>query len=101
MDATRGHSRDSIAMSTQDQAILIKLMAEIASTSHRIPLDLDASSAFALLSTLQLALRHPHFVGPTSHLIHELARGLQAELSIIGPTVRLVCERGWDKAFDA
>ena len=85
-----------------DDAYLFRQFSrDFAGLANRRPivLRLTALQAWALLSQLQLALRHPANIGPTAETARRIAEGLEA---IVATTSALqeVARRGWDPAFD-
>lgn len=64
-----------------------------------IDLQMPALEAWALACTVQLACRHPEFVGPTRQIAERAARKLFDELAAT-PALAEVARRGWDPAFD-
>jgi hypothetical protein len=63
-------------------------------------LETDAVTAWAILTHLQLALRHPANKGPTSVVVRRVAQDLVDTLAPPGSALREVADKGWDKAFD-
>jgi hypothetical protein len=63
-------------------------------------LEISAGSALALIGALQLACRHPGFVGPTRREVEGLARTLQRRMAAESDLVGRVLERGWYPVFD-
>ncbi len=64
-----------------------------------IQLTLKPVEAWALMSELQLALRHPLNKGGTAKIAMKIAQSLQEQLSIT-ETLRKVAEMGWHAEFD-
>lgn len=68
-------------------------VAEAQAKDFKIPVELDAFSAFALIGTMQLALKHPEFAhGPTANHIAGIALELQNRLPA---TLRRLSQKGW------
>ena len=55
--------------------------------------------AWALLSQIQLASRHPKNLGSTREMAEQIARKLQAVVAREG-ALKIVAESGWDPAYD-
>lgn len=55
---------------------------------------------YSLVSTVQLACRHPQFLGPTREIVEEWARFVGGQISANDPQLRLAIEMGWQPAFD-
>lgn len=64
-----------------------------------VVLQLGAIQAWSLLSTIQLACRHPEFVGPTREMSEAIARQLEEGIAVT-PALAIVARRGWDSRFD-
>jgi hypothetical protein len=87
-------------MSTPTEAEIQDLKREL-TKGEWIHLQLDPCTAFSLIGILQLACRHPDFVGSTRVLAEQLARDLQEKVAMGRPKAAAAMERGWDKFFDA
>lgn len=61
---------------------------------------LSCLDGLALVSELQLALRHPMNVGPAAIRAERVARCVQAELTKIVPELGPVLELGWNPDYD-
>lgn len=64
-------------------------------------LDTTAMHAWAIMSHLQLALRHPKNNGPTAEIARQVANQIIETLAPPGSALREVAERGWNPHFDA
>lgn len=60
---------------------------------------LTAMQAWCLFATIQLACRHPQFVGPTRQIVEEIARQVQSEIATT-PALEALAEKGWDPNYD-
>ncbi len=60
-----------------------------------LTLELDGCAAFAVLSQLQLAFRHPDNHGSARRLAEGVAREIEAALAAAGPEAARVCAAGW------
>jgi hypothetical protein len=60
---------------------------------------LTRMEAWALVSMVQLACRHPENTGPTRQIAESVARRLQEKLSLTPALTEVLC-RGWDPKFD-
>lgn len=86
---------------TDNLDLLSRFNAELHALEERGPvtLEMHATTAWILLSHLQLALRHPANTGPLAMLGRDLARSLRDRLAPSG-ALREVFDRGWNPAFD-
>jgi hypothetical protein len=64
-------------------------------------LETTAVHAWAIMSHLQLALRHPQNRGGTSRVAREVAEHIIDTLAPRGSALRAVAERGWDENYDS
>jgi hypothetical protein len=60
-----------------------------------VVLEMTAIQAWAVLSSIQLACRHPEFTGPTRQMAEEIARQIQEGLAKT-PALAEVAARGWE-----
>jgi hypothetical protein len=60
-----------------------------------VTLQLTASQAWALLSCLQLAFRHPDSTGPARQIAEQIARDIQRVVAPEGSALAVLAERGW------
>jgi hypothetical protein len=60
---------------------------------------LDAITAWQILGAIQLACRHPAFMGSARQTAERFARGLQ-EIVASTPALARVAEQGWDPEAD-
>jgi hypothetical protein len=74
----------------------VQTMVESLRHMQPLSLDLDPAVAFQLVSTIQLACRHPNFDGPTRETIEELARSI----SYFPAELQPVIAAGWDPEHD-
>jgi hypothetical protein len=81
--------------------------AELAREMHRreqrgdrLVLGFKPWEAFQVLATIQLACRHPDFVGESRELVESFVAHLQEWLAIDSPVSAQVCEWGWHQEFD-
>ena len=64
-------------------------------------IEIKVSEGLALLSTLQLAMRHPDFKKtPTYQWIDAFAHSLQKGITDLAPGLTFLCEAGWNERFD-
>lgn len=63
-------------------------------------LETTAVYAWVIMSHLQLALRHPKNVGPTSAVAKQVAEHIIETLAPQGSVLRKVADRGWNPEFD-
>ena len=66
------------------------------------PMDLALNQlrAFYLVSTIQFALRHPHFPASIRREMERLGRRLTRALDTEQPGVAVFLDLGWDRSFD-
>ncbi len=64
-----------------------------------LPLYLAPAEAFSLLSTLQLALRHPKMVGQAAELARKVAEEIEERLCKT-PALKEVAAMGWRPECD-
>jgi hypothetical protein len=64
-----------------------------------IAVQLTPVQAWAIMSTIQLACRHPDYSGPTRRIAEEFARALQQVIAT-SPTLKDVAKKGWHAEFD-
>ena len=69
------------------------------SDKQPVILEMSKLQAWVLLCQIQLALRHPKNIGPTSKLVKDLALELQNKIATT-PALATVAGRGWDTKFD-
>ena len=74
-------------------------MAKLDTDPQMVILELTKTEAWALLSQIQLALRHPGNTGHTSEYARRLARRLQEAVANEGAMAE-VAEWGWDPQHD-
>jgi hypothetical protein len=56
--------------------------------------------AWCLLSTIQLACRHPRFSGPARDMVVEFAKSLQAQIAPPGTALGRLAAAGWRPECD-
>ncbi|MDD5701383.1 MAG: hypothetical protein PHU23_04955 [Dehalococcoidales bacterium] len=64
-------------------------------------LETTALHAWSIMSHLQLALRHPLNIGPTSKIARQVADRIIETLAPPGSALRAVADRGWDPHYDS
>lgn len=64
-----------------------------------IQLVISPMDALCLLGTIQLALRHPKNIGPSSKVAREFAKRLEERIAI-NDRWKNLCAMGWDSQFD-
>ena len=91
-------------MTKVEQAALLACVAIEMKTAvdsgETIAIEFTLPQAMGLLGTLQLAMRHPKFNGPTSETMRNLANVLEAGLHNCGPATARLCELGWNPEED-
>ena len=63
-------------------------------------LELTKLQAWSLLCQVQLALRHPKNIGPTSAIARGIAEALQAKIATL-PAMAEVARLGWNTKCDS
>jgi hypothetical protein len=63
-------------------------------------LQIDFLTALCVISALQLACRHPRFIGPTRQIVEQATREWAANMSVT-PAIKAVLEAGFDPEHDA
>ena len=88
---------------TPEETELLRRFTEEFKLLQGVPflLETTALHAWALMSHLQLALRHPKNIGPTSQIARQVADRIIETLAPPGSALRTVAERGWNPHFDA
>ncbi len=85
----------------EDRALLARFTEEFKGLVDKpFILETTAVHAWALMSHLQLALRHPQNVGATSKIAREVAERIIDTLAPRGSALRSVAERGWNPDYD-
>jgi predicted membrane-bound spermidine synthase len=74
-------------------------MTVLVNSTPRIQVELSPLTSWLLLSTIQLALRHPNFPETTRQYVEPFARELQQRVAPSG-ALAIVAERGWNPDFD-
>lgn len=72
---------------------------ELVQERDRVILILSPLEAWAVLATIQLALRHPTNTGPTSEIARKVGRLIEEKVAT-RPVMQIVAERGWNPAYD-
>jgi hypothetical protein len=75
----------------------VQMMVDALGQLPPLHLELDAAVAFQLVSTIQLACRHPNFLGPTRETIEALARSIAEQFPA---ELQAVIAAGWDPERD-
>jgi hypothetical protein len=86
-------------MSDDLEAAFAAEFRELVERTHRLVLSLTPLEAWALLSQVQLACRHPENTGPTRAIAVQIARQFQRQIAGEGALAR-VAEEGWHTEFD-
>ena len=77
----------------------IKEFAALVEDKASVRLDLTPREAWAVLSNLQLALRHPENNGSSAKMGRRIAERLQRMVASEGALAE-VARRGWDQRYD-
>jgi hypothetical protein len=64
-------------------------------------LETTAVHAWAIMTHIQLALRHPKNKGPTAAMAKEIAQKMIEVLAPPGTALREVADRGWNPKYDS
>jgi hypothetical protein len=67
-----------------------------------VRVELSKFELWSLLACVQLACRHPAFIGRSRHreFVESLARRIGGDLTANDPDLRLCFAAGWEKIFD-
>jgi hypothetical protein len=79
-----------------------RFVAAMADYAEKPPIDvgpIDRMTAWAILSQLQLASRHPQNTGAMTAKARDFARHLQKTMELDG-VLAGIAEMGWDRRFD-
>jgi len=87
-------------MDEPDIEIARAAISKLTNDPARILLDLSRFDAWVLLGTVQLAMRHPAFTGPTSDIAREIAQRLQASVCQDDPTLLRMTQMGEREKYD-
>lgn len=83
--------------------LMLRFAAEFKALADRrhvaVILELTPLQAWALLSTVQLALRHPLNIGAISRIARDLAETLERAVATT-PALAEVARRGWHRLYD-
>ena len=90
-------------LQTEEEVNLLRKFTQEFRLLDGVPflLETTALHAWAIMSHLQLALRHPENKGPTSQIARQVAERIIETLAPAGSALRTVADRGWDPHFDA
>jgi hypothetical protein len=95
------HIRDEIAadeppeLSADDRLLLAAFENEVREFGTTpVQVNVDWGVAWSILGALQLACRHPEFVGQARRTVEGFARYLQTQIAL-GPTSAAIAEKGW------
>lgn len=75
-------------------------IGRLAQDPQPVRLELSKFDLWCLLSTVQLACRHPRFTGPSRDVVERIARRIGAALTANDADLRLCFAAGWEKSFD-
>jgi len=76
-----------------------KEFAELDKDVQPVLLTMTKVQAWALMSQLQLALRHPENTGRTSTMAREIAETIERNVATT-PALKEVARRGWHQEYD-
>lgn len=65
-----------------------------------IQVECDKQTMFCVISTIQLACRHPNFNGQTRRVVEDWARQIGDAMTANDADLRMLYEMGWHKQFD-
>lgn len=74
-------------------------LAALQQDKQPLRLEMSKFDAWILMSTLQLACRHPQFNGPTRKIAEEIARQIQGAVAD-SDSLKMLAEMGWHQQFD-
>jgi hypothetical protein len=88
----------------QQQDLLLRVTAERSRARDHflLPVQMDLTTTLALVGSLQLSLRHPKNVGPTSQMVRALVAGLIEKMKQCGlPAHAELMELGNNPEYDS
>jgi hypothetical protein len=74
-------------------------MIKIDYSVHRYS-KIDILTALSIIGSIQLALRHPAYTGPSAELARRIASDLEIWLEQVAPDVAAIASMGWNPDFD-
>lgn len=84
-----------------NEAAFRKVVGKVISDKTLLPVTIDIAQAWLMVSTLQMATRHPEISPQTKAQIESIARQFQAAIVELHPYVNELIEMGWDVQFDS
>jgi len=86
-------------MSDDLESTFIAEFDGLCNSTRMLVFTMSSLEAWALLSHVQLACRHPENTGPTRAIAVRIARQMQRQIAPDG-ALAIVAEQGWHKEFD-
>ena len=65
-----------------------------------IVINTDIVTSICVIAAIQLACRHPSYIGTSRSIAERFARKVQANVSQVVPSVAVIMEMGWDPQYD-
>ncbi len=90
-----------MAQTLTDEERFIEAMGRLQQDEQPIVVQMDKTTAFLLLSTIQLAMRHPAFSPLIKKRVLVVAQHLEAAVCGSDSALQEVAARGWEPAADA
>jgi hypothetical protein len=86
-------------MTTED--LNKRFMSEFeALVEQEVQLNMEAATAWIIMSQLQLALRHPQNVGPTTQIIRQVIDEIIGKVCPAGSALFELAQMGFDSKYD-
>lgn len=83
-----------------DEKKYVEITAKVMSDKTPLQVDIDIMSAWLLVSSLQLAVKHPGLSNPMKTMLTRIARTFQARIAEHHPEADELLNMGWNEAYD-
>lgn len=84
----------------RDQQKFIDALLRLSQDKQRVEINVGKYELWCLLTAIQLACRHPKFIGPTREVVEPLARDFGNAIAANDSDLRMLFEMGWNPEFD-
>jgi len=85
----------------EQEALMLRVVEEAYDNDFVLPVYLDLTTALSLIGSLQLALRHPGNIGPSSQISRQFIDGIIGRMMDHGyPAHAELAQLGYDPAHD-
>ncbi len=85
---------------TQPDQKFLQAIERLCKDKQPVQVEMSKHELWCILSTIQLACRHPHFDGPTRKIVEQIARQLGKVIVANDTDLRMLFEMGWQSKFD-